>query len=101
MEEMPNKEIEPEHPATFWRVVYEHKFLITFIILVVIGRTNYPYGPPWFIILPAVPAMLIGFFELLKSRFGILKFIGFAILIYACITWVLGAGLEMSPISRR
>jgi len=101
MEEMPNKEVALERPATFWRVIYEHKFLIIFIILVIIGRTNYPYGPPWFIILPGILTMLIGFWESLKSRFTILRYISFAILIYACIVWVLGSGLEMSPISRR
>jgi hypothetical protein len=98
---MPENNAELERAASFWRVIYEHKFLIVFISLVVISRTKYPPGScPWFIILPAVPAMLIGFWEALKSRFSLLKYAAFAILIYACITWVLGSGLEMSPVSR-
>jgi len=91
---------EEDRPLTVKNVLEEHKHIVIFTVLLILSRLVYDRDPPWFIIIPALYTGLRGVIELAVSRFSVLKFIGCAILIWVGVQWVLGSGLEMSPVNR-
>ncbi|WP_306548210.1 hypothetical protein [Desulfobulbus sp.] len=76
----------------YGNIIKEHKFLIIFICFFIVSKIIHPMKLQWYLVIPGVISGLIAIYELADSRFGILKYIGWAIIIYFSVWWVLGGG---------